>query len=224
MPIWLTFQQSPYEAPPVLKVRDVPHFSERHRPQLLTTSHIYSGKLVYAAEWMRKTKISLREEEAEKRLRKKSSLKSGRRKSWWKKMGTGLRSGTARFLTGSLPSAPWEVRSSALQTHEGHHLLQLEGQPLFPGCIILLQWTHDLSAGRWGRHTHTHITETYENWAVFTTMITEATDVAKFVSIILSECLNNLKTPQNERCPTFLWDTQTLTNENGKKNVATSVF
>lgn len=56
-----------------------------------------------------------------------------------KKMGTGLRSGTARFLMGSFPSAPWEVRSSALQTHEGHHLLQLEGQPLFPGCVVLLQ-------------------------------------------------------------------------------------
>lgn len=72
-----------------------------------------------------------------------------------KKMGTGLRSGTARFLTGSLPSAPWEVRFSALQTHEGHHLLQLEGQPLFPGCIILLQWTHNLPAGQWGKHRHT---------------------------------------------------------------------
>lgn len=59
-------------------------------------------------------------------------------------MGTGLRSGTARFLMGSLPSAPWEVRSSALQSHQGHHLLQLEGQPLFPGSIILLQRTHDL--------------------------------------------------------------------------------
>lgn len=56
-----------------------------------------------------------------------------------KKMGTGLRSGTARFLMGSFPSAPWEVWSSALQTHEGHHLLQLEGQPLFPGCVVLLQ-------------------------------------------------------------------------------------
>ncbi|MED6258187.1 hypothetical protein ATANTOWER_004059 [Ataeniobius toweri] len=67
-------------------------------------------------------------------------------------MGTGLRSGTARFLTGSLPSAPWEVLSSALQTHEGHHLLQLEGQPLFPGCVVLLQCTHNLFAGQGGKH------------------------------------------------------------------------
>lgn len=68
-------------------------------------------------------------------------------------MGTGLRSGTARFLTGSLPSAPWEVRFSALQTHEGHHLLQLKGQPLFPGCIVLLQCAHNLPAWPWKRHT-----------------------------------------------------------------------
>lgn len=89
-------------------------------------------------------KIFLGEEEAEKRSRKKSSLKGGGRSHMMKKMGTGLRSGTARFLMGSLPSAPWEVRSSALQTHEGHHLLQFEGQPLFSGCIVLLQCTHNL--------------------------------------------------------------------------------
>lgn len=76
---------------------------------------------------------------------------------WRKKMGTGLCSGTARFLTGSLPSAPWEVRSSALQTHEGHHLLQLEGQPLFPGCVILLQCTHNLSVNTHTQHDHWNV-------------------------------------------------------------------
>ncbi|CAB1346210.1 unnamed protein product, partial [Coregonus sp. 'balchen'] len=45
------------------------------------------------------------------------------------------------------PSAPWEVRSSALQAHEGHHLLQLEGKSLFPGGVVLLQRTHNLSEG-----------------------------------------------------------------------------
>lgn len=48
------------------------------------------------------------------------------------------------FQTRVFPSAPWEMRSSALQAHEGHHLLQLEGQPLFPGCVVLLQCTHNL--------------------------------------------------------------------------------
>lgn len=88
------------------------------------------------------------QEEAEKRPRKRQREEV----TWWKNVGTGLHSGTARFLMGSFPSAPWEVRSSALQSHQGHHLLQLEGQSLFPGSIILLQRTHDLP--QWGKHTH----------------------------------------------------------------------
>lgn len=59
----------------------------RCQPQPRTTLRIYSGKLVYAAEWMRKRKIFLREEEAEKRSRKKSSLKGGGRKSHDEKDG-----------------------------------------------------------------------------------------------------------------------------------------
>lgn len=42
------------------------------------------------------------------------------------------------------PSALWEMWSSALQAHEGDHLLQLIGQSLFPGAIILLQRRHNL--------------------------------------------------------------------------------
>lgn len=120
----------------------------RHQPQP------YSGKLVYAAEWMRKTKYFLGKRKQKKGQGRIHLWKADGGSHMMKKMGTGLHSGTARFLTGSLPSAPWEVRSSALQTHEGHHLLQLEGQPLFPGCIILLQWTHNLPAGQCGKHRH----------------------------------------------------------------------
>lgn len=160
MPIWPAFKQSPLEAlcgeaegSPALRCG-------KRQPQPRTTRQVNSGKLVYAAEWMRKTKYF-----SGKRKQKKGQ---GRSHHLWKaeggshvmkKMGTGLRSGTARFLMGSLPSAPWEVRSSALQTHEGHHLLQLQGQPLFPGWIILLQCTHNLPAGEWGKHRHKHITK-----------------------------------------------------------------
>lgn len=91
--------------------------------------------------WVRGNRKKAKEEVISERRREEVT--------WWKNMGTGLRSGTARFLMGSLPSAPWEVRSSALQSHQGHHLLQLEGQPLFPGSIILLQRTHDLP--QWGK-------------------------------------------------------------------------
>lgn len=45
------------------------------------------------------------------------------------------------------PSALWEMQSSALQAHEGDHLLQLIGQSLFPGTIILLQRRHNLPEG-----------------------------------------------------------------------------
>lgn len=119
-----------------------------------TTLQIYSGKLVYAAEWMRKTKYFLGKGKQKKGQGRSHLWKAEGGSHMMKKMGTGLRSGTARFLMGSLPSAPWEVRSSALQTHEGHHLLQLEGQPLFPGCIVLLQCAHNLPAGHWGKHGH----------------------------------------------------------------------
>lgn len=140
------------------------HFG-RHQPQPHTTLLIYSDKLVYAAEWMRNRKYFLSRRKQEKRPRKKSSLKGGGRKSRdGKNMGTGLRSGTARFLMGSLPSAPWEVRSSALQTHEGHHLLQLEGQPLFPGCIVLLQCTHNLPQR--GEQRHKHIMKTPQQTSI----------------------------------------------------------
>lgn len=88
MPIWPAFKQSPLEAPPVVKLRDPPTLHcRRHQPQPRTTPHIYSGKLVYAAEWMRKTKYFSGEEEAEKRSRKKSSLKGGGRKSHDEKDG-----------------------------------------------------------------------------------------------------------------------------------------
>ena len=62
----------------------------RSPPQPRTTLQMFSGKLVYAAEWMRKTKYLLGGgggEEAEKRLRKKSSLKGGGRKSHDEKDG-----------------------------------------------------------------------------------------------------------------------------------------
>lgn len=127
----------------------------RHQPQPRTTLQIYSDKLVYAAEWMSKTKYFLGRRKQKKKVKEEVIFERRREEvTWWKKMGTGLRSGTARFLMGSLPSAPWEVRSSALQAHEGHHLLQLEGQPLFPGCIVLLQCTHNLP--RWGKHKHNY--------------------------------------------------------------------
>lgn len=145
MPIWPAFKQSPLEAPPVVKLSDPPTLHcRRHQPQPRTTPHIYSGKLVYAAEWMRKSKYFSGKRKQKKGQGRSHLWKAEGGSHMMKKMGTGLRSGTARFLTGSLPSAPWEVRSSALQTHEGHHLLQLKGQPLFPGCIVLLQWTHNL--------------------------------------------------------------------------------
>lgn len=126
----------------------------KRQPQLRATPRITSGKLVYAAEWMGRKKQQQQKQEAEKKLEEEFISERLREEvTWWKKMGTGLRSGTARFLTGSLPSAPWEVRFSALQTHEGHHLLQLKGQPLFPGCIVLLQCAHNLPAWPWKRHT-----------------------------------------------------------------------
>lgn len=53
----------------------------RRRPQPQTTLQIYSGKLVYAAEWMRKTKYFSGKRKQKKRSRKKSSLKGGGRKS-----------------------------------------------------------------------------------------------------------------------------------------------
>lgn len=82
MPIWPAFKQSPLEAPPVVKLRNPPHCTVGNADLSRTTPHIYSGKLVYAAEWMRKTKKYFSgEEEAEKRSRKKSSLKGGGRKS-----------------------------------------------------------------------------------------------------------------------------------------------
>lgn len=138
----------------VVKLRDPPHCTVgKRQPQLRATPRITSGKLVYAAEWMGRKKQQ-QKQEAEKKLEEEFISERLREEvTWWKKMGTGLRSGTARFLTGSLPSAPWEVRFSALQTHEGHHLLQLKGQPLFPGCIVLLQCTHNLPAWPWKRHT-----------------------------------------------------------------------
>lgn len=72
MPIWPAFKQSPLEALPVAKLRDPPHCTTGDaKPQPRTTLQINSGKLVYAAEWMRKTKIVLREgeEEAEKKVK-----------------------------------------------------------------------------------------------------------------------------------------------------------
>lgn len=53
----------------------------RHQPQPRTTLQIYSDKLVYAAEWMSKTKYFLGRRKQKRRSRKKSSLKGGGRKS-----------------------------------------------------------------------------------------------------------------------------------------------
>lgn len=74
----------------------------RGRPQLQTTL-TSSGKLVYAAV-DEETRV-LGKEEAEERS-KKISLKGVGRKSHDENTGTGLRSGTARFLMGSFPVRP----------------------------------------------------------------------------------------------------------------------
>lgn len=153
-----TFQAFTPRSAPCGKDEESPHValwgtttSVRNHPS--DFFFFFSDKLVYAAVWMRNSKYFWARGS---RKKAKEEVISERREGGShmmekKKMGTGLRSGTARFLMGSLPSAPWEVRSSALQSHQGHHLLQLEGQPLFPGSIILLQCTHDLP--QHGKHT-----------------------------------------------------------------------
>ena len=156
MPIWPAFKQSPLEALPVVKLRDPPHCTVGDaKPQPRTTPRINSGKLVYAAEWMRKTKIFSRGRGSRKKGQGRSHLwKAEGGSHMMKKDGdrSSLRHGSVS--DGVSSQCALEVRSSALQTHEGHHLLQLEGQPLFPGCIVLLQCTHNLPAGQWGKHTH----------------------------------------------------------------------
>lgn len=62
-----------------------------------------------------------------------------------KEAGLGVWGGGRRMSLSLLPSAPWEVRSSAFQRHEGHHLLQFEGQPLLPGRVVLLQCADNLT-------------------------------------------------------------------------------
>jgi len=55
------------------------------------------------------------------------------------------------------PSALWEMWSSALQAHEGDHLLQFIGQSLFSGAIILFQCRHNLA-----QRDETSVTHAYK--------------------------------------------------------------
>lgn len=172
MPIWPAFKQSPLEALPMVKLRDPLHCTvgdANLKPRI--TLQVYSDK----------TSLCSKVDELNKNIFsawRKQEKKEGRRRSHlWKaeggshvmggekRAGTGLRSGTARFLMGSLPSAPWEVQSSALQAHEGHHLLQLEGQPLFPGCVVLLQCAHNLQP--WGKHREHSERTTFQTQSLY---------------------------------------------------------
>lgn len=150
-----TFQAFTPQALPVVKMRNPP-------PHCTVEDADLSPELPFRFFFSSKTSLCSSVDEEQKIFLGKRKQKKGQGRSHlWKaeggshngqgEMGTGLRSGTARFLMGSLPSAPWEVRSSALQSHQGHHLLQLDGQPLFPGSIILLQRTHNLPQR--GKHT-----------------------------------------------------------------------
>lgn len=59
MPIWPAFKQSPLEALPVVKLKDPLHCTVGDANLSSEPPFRYSGKLVYAAEWMRKTKYFL---------------------------------------------------------------------------------------------------------------------------------------------------------------------
>lgn len=84
MPIWPAFKQSPLEALPVAKLRDPPHCTVGNADLSLEPPFpISSGKLVYAAEWMRKKQKYFSggggEEEAEKRFKEEVFIFERRR-------------------------------------------------------------------------------------------------------------------------------------------------
>lgn len=104
-------------------------------------------------QWMRKQQFCSFERTEEAKVKKgfRKKLRDEKGGVLLVRVRTGFvfRSGTARFVgggrrEGSFPVRPGLMRSSALQAHEGHHLLQFEGQPLFSGRVVLLQRAHDL--------------------------------------------------------------------------------
>lgn len=109
MPIWPAFRQSPLEAPPCGENWEILHIAlwETLTSALHHPSHI-SGKLVYAAEWMRKTKHFLGEEEAEKKGFKEEVISERWREevTWWKRWGQVFAQARLGFWRGLFPVHP----------------------------------------------------------------------------------------------------------------------